>query len=170
MSHCLANGSIAYALKYIPMHLRNLVAGLVLCAVTAGYASLIGSIPDRTLPNTPGPSFMPWIVTAAMAILSLCLVVQSAIAIMRDSAAAKLAGFASFDSSSVLLLIALAAFVAAVPVLGFLLAGVAFFAVAMILFGARNPVMIIASAIAVPLFLLLLFRHVFSIILPSGIL
>ena len=151
------------------MHLRNLVAGLVLCAITAAYASLIGSIPDRTLPNTPGPSFMPWLVAAAMGILSLSLVIQSAVALLRQSATTSSIGFASFDAGAALLLAAMGIFVAAIPVLGFLIAGMAFFACAMVLFGARNPLIIIASSIATPLLLQLLFRHVFSIILPPGI-
>ena len=69
------------------MPLRNLVAGLVLCAVTVAYASLIGSIPDRTLPNTPGPSFMPWLIAAVMGILSLCLVIQAARELLRIAGA-----------------------------------------------------------------------------------
>ena len=151
------------------MPLRNLVAGLVLCAVTVVYASLIGSIPDRTLPNTPGPSFMPWLIAAAMGILSLCLVVQAALALLRPTGATPAIEFASFDSRAALLLAAMALFVAAIPILGFLIAGIVFFACAMVLFGARNPFTVIAGAIAVPLLLQLLFRHVFSIILPAGI-
>ncbi len=151
------------------MNLRNLVAGLVLCTVTAIYASLIGSIPDRTLPNTPGPTFMPWLVVAAMGALSVSLVAQAAFSMMRAPAAPP-TSFASFDAKAGLLLVAMATFVAAIPVLGFLIAGVAFFACAMVLFGARRPLVIVTGAVAIPVVLQLLFRHVFSILLPSGIL
>lgn len=150
------------------MNLRNLIAGLVLCAVTVTYALLIATIPDRTLPNTPGPTFMPWLVAGALGVLSLSLVGQAIVGLTRD--APSMAGFLEIDLRSVGLLVALAALLVALPYLGFLIAGMVFFAVAMLLYGARQPIPIIAAAIAVPFLLQTLFRHAFSIVLPTGLL
>lgn len=154
-------------LESFSMNLRNLLAGLVLCAVTIAYASLIDTIPDRTLPNTPGPTFMPWLVAAALGTLSLLLVGQAVVGLSREPAS--LAGFSNFDMKGLGLLAALAALLAAIPYLGFLYSSMAFFAAAMLLYGGRQPLLIAAAAIIIPLLLQLLFRHAFSIVLPAGI-
>ncbi|MGI9424941.1 MAG: tripartite tricarboxylate transporter TctB family protein [Hyphomicrobiaceae bacterium] len=150
------------------MNVRNLIAGLVLAVVAGVYAFLIDGIPDRTLPNTPGPSFMPWLIACALGILSLALVAQGVIGLLGTSAGVQGQTDISVDSKAVLLLALLAIYVVAIPYAGFLYASVVFFVGAMVLFGARNPVVIIVSSIAIPLCLQYLFRHLFSIVLPSG--
>jgi hypothetical protein len=149
------------------MNLRNLLAGLVLCAVTITYASLITTIPDRTLPNTPGPTFMPWLVAAALGTLSVLLVGQAIAGLARETPS--LAGFIEVDPKGIALLAAMAILLVAIPYFGFLYSSIAFFAVAMMLYGGRQPLPIIVAAIAIPLLLQTLFRYAFSIILPAGI-
>ena len=62
-----------------------------------------------------------------------------------------------------------ALYLVALPTAGFIAASIVFFAGLMVLYGARNPVVVVAASIAIPLALYLLFRHVFTIILPTGI-
>ncbi len=150
------------------MNIRNLVAGLVLCVITAAYASLIGTIPDRTLPNTPGPSFMPWLIAAMTGALSLALLAQGVIGLRQSGASEESAPFAEIDGRAVLLLLAFAVYLAALPYVGFLYGSIVFFAALMVLFGARSPLLIIAAAVVVPLALQFVFRHAFTIILPTG--
>lgn len=150
------------------MAVRNLVAGLVLCVLTAVYAGLIGSIPDRTLPNTPGPSFMPWLIAGMMGVLSLALVVQGATALRASGPSGGEDAPGGIDGRSVLLLLGFAVYLVALGYVGFFYASVAFFAGLMVLYGARSPILIIIASLVVPLALQLIFRHAFSIILPTA--
>ena len=55
---------------------RNVIAALVLLVLGATYAVLTTQLPDRTIPNTPGPSFFPWVVTGSLLVLAAGLLVQ----------------------------------------------------------------------------------------------
>ena len=52
---------------------RNLLAGCGLLAFSLAYGVLTTGLPDRTLPNTPGPAFFPWFITGSLVILSAAL-------------------------------------------------------------------------------------------------
>lgn len=151
------------------MHGRNLIAGLVLCAVAGTYAYLIGTIPDRSLPNTPGPTFMPWLIALAMGALSLALVVQGSMGLRSARGSDRSEAIEGLDGKTIALLGAMVAYVIAIPLVGFLIASMIFFAVAMVLFGARNPIVVACASIVVPIALQFLFRNAFSIILPAGL-
>ena len=56
-----------------------------------------------------------------------------------------------------------------VPLLGFLTASVPFFAVLTTLYGQRNRVLIVVSAIAVPVIVFVVFRYGFQMLLPRGL-
>ena len=43
---------------------RNLAAGFVLLTAGIGFALATGQLPDRTLPDTPGPAFFPWLIAS----------------------------------------------------------------------------------------------------------
>ena len=55
------------------MRRRNIIAAAVLIALSIGYGILTAHLPERSLPHTPGPPFFPWIATAVLLALSLCL-------------------------------------------------------------------------------------------------
>ncbi len=98
--------------------------------------------------------------------LSLALVGQAIAGLARGAPSHE--GCIDFDPKSIGLLVAMVALLAAIPYFGFLAAGIVFFAVAMVLYGARQPLTIIVAAIAIPLLLQTLFRYAFSIVLPAG--
>ena len=163
------------------MERRNILAGLVLLALSAGYGYLIGTIPDRTLPNTPGPTFFPWIIAGAAAALSLALVLQG-VAALAGSAKGLVGAQAAEDEVkpeadgpgkgfllAVAALVWFALYLAALPFAGFIVASFIFFGGLMLLYGARNPLLIAVASCAIPAALYLLFRHVFTILLPTGI-
>ena len=109
---------------------------------------------------------MPWLIAAALGTLSVLLVGQAIVGLARETPS--LTGFVDFDLKSMGLLVAIAALLVAIPYFGFLYAGMAFFAIAMLLYGARQPLTIMAAAVAIPLLLQTLFRYAFSIVLPTG--
>lgn len=152
------------------MHGRNFIAGLVLCAVAGTYAYLIGTIPDRSLPNTPGPTFMPWLIAMAMGALSLALVVQGSRGLLAAGGSDRSQAGEGLDGRGLALLAAMVAYVIVIPLVGFLIASIVFFALAMVLFGARNPLVVAIASIVIPIALQFLFRNAFSIILPTGML
>ena len=153
------------------MRHRNIIAAVVLLVIALGYGALTTQLPIRSLPDTPGPPFFPWVNTAILLALSLSLLVQG------------LRGTATEDSGQTiapsdrvqrrLAVWALGAFVAylvVLPGLGFLLATAPFFAVLMVLFGEKRRLWVAIGSIAMTTFLYLLFRHGFSVFLPRGIL
>ena len=146
---------------------KNIAAAIGLLAFTGWYAALTSRLPERAImPNTPGPSFFPWLITAGLCALSIALLVQGITRLKRtNGAAAEPHDF----KTPVLALASFAIYLAALPYLGFVAASVLFFAALMWLFGARNPVVIAAGAIAGPLILFVLFRYGFNIILPRGL-
>ena len=151
------------------MRRRNIIAALVLMGVGVGYGYLTSRLPIRTLPNTPPPSFLPWINTVVLLVLSAALLVQGLVltADGRD-------GAGQFPPRArVRAAWTLAAFVvylAALPILGFVVATIPFFAALMVIFGERRVIWVAGGAIGAPLFLFVVFRHGFGVFLPRGLL
>ena len=46
-------------------------------AIAVGYGYQTALLPARTLPNTPDPSFFPWINTILLGVLSFALLIQA---------------------------------------------------------------------------------------------
>jgi putative tricarboxylic transport membrane protein len=146
---------------------KNLIAALALLALAAWYGVLTANLPERTIPNTPGPSFFPWIITISLALLSAALLVRGVKTARRGEALVEggrparlaLAGLAWF-----------AIYLAVMPTVGFPLASVPFFAGLMWLYGERRPLWIAAGSLALPVILYLVFRDMFQILLPPGLL
>ena len=147
------------------MRAKNIGASVFMMAFAVLYGYLTTGLPERTLPNTPGPPFMPWILT-------ICLFAVSAIWF-----------FGSFKISSGLkelsekkehLLLPVAAlglflaFLVMLPYLGYLAGGIPFFAGLMLVSGERRPLWIIFFSIAIPVVIFYLFREGFQILLPWG--
>ena len=142
---------------------------MALIVLALGYGILTSQLPVRSLPDTPGPPFFPWINTAILLALSLGLLLQALLgtaSIRGDETVSSLNAAQRWRATW-----ALGAFVAYLVILpgfGFLLATVPFFAVLMVLFNERRPVRVAIGSIAVTVFLYVLFRHGFSIFLPRG--
>ncbi len=52
---------------------RNVIVGAVLLVIGVAYGLMTASLPDRSLPNTPGPAFFPWLITGGLLVLSTAL-------------------------------------------------------------------------------------------------
>jgi hypothetical protein len=147
------------------MKRKNIIAGVVLIFFSLGYGYLTSELPTRTLPNTPDPSFFPWINTIIMLVLSTSLLVQGLFFTEQ--------GERSFDAVAArLIAISLALFfvyLLILPSLGFVVASIPFFAALMMLFEERRPVWVASSSIAVTVLLFSAFRYGFGVLLPLGV-
>ena len=143
---------------------RELIAAVVLIGLGIGYGVLTAGLPERTMPNTPGPRFFPWIVTVSLLVLSAAMLVRA----WRRLASESDAGLGVVPGRAAVAFGAFALYVVALPWIGFLAATVPFFAVLMALFGERRWWVLAAGAVVVPIVVFVLFRHGFQIILPAG--
>jgi len=149
------------------MRRRNIIAALVLLAFGACYGILTTQLPVRSLPDTPGPPFFPWINTIVILALSATLLVQGLVAARTGAAeAAPAAG----RQRGIWALVVFVVYLAILPALGFILATAPFFAVLMILFGEVRPLRVALGAVLATAILYLLFRHGFGVFLPTGVL
>ena len=152
---------------------RDIIAAIGLLIFSGLYAWATFYIPDRTIPNTPGPSFFPFVIITIVAILSAALLVKG-IAGLRsgDRTEIQSSNQSSNKSSaarlSALTLGAFGIFLAVLPWAGFLIAGIVFFAVLMFLYGSREPVKIGLWSLVLPSVLYVIFTEGFQILLPSG--
>ena len=149
------------------MQRNNKIAALVFIAFGSGYAYFTSQLTERTLPNTPGPSFLPWLLAIFLLFLSAGLLIQG----MNPSGGADKppAGpkpFSSRTSASGLILFAV--YLAALPFTGFLVASIPFFAGLMAISGERRKPLIAAASLGIPLFLFFLFQFVFQIPMPKN--
>ena len=149
------------------MKRRNLTAAMVFLAVTAGYAYQTSHLPVRTLPNTPDPSFFPWINTVLALVLACALLYQGLFLKTDNHIALIEDGKIGFP---LLAIIVFLAFLIALPYLGFILATIPFFAVFMWLYGEHRKKILIIGALGIPVILYILFRHGFGVMLPRGLL
>ena len=148
------------------MRRKNIIAGVVLIFISLWYGYLTSELPVRTLPNTPDPSFFPWINTIILLVLSVSLLIQGLFFTEQgerkvDPFAARLVA-ASLSLFFIYLLI--------LPSLGFVVASIPFFAGMMVLFEERRPVWVASSSVAVTVLLFSAFRYGFGVLLPLGVL
>ncbi len=148
------------------MRRKNSIAAIVLIVFAASYGVLTAGLPVRTLPNTPDPSFFPWINMATIMILSVWLLVRS----LRRPKETALDTDTAERNRIITAMGAFVIYLAAMPTLGFILATLPFFAAMMVLFGERRPIYVGTGTIAVTAALYLLFRHGFGVFLPRGLL
>ncbi len=149
------------------MRFKNIAAALVLIALGIGYGYLTAGLPKRSLPNTPDPSFFPWIITGCLLLLSVILLVQGLTAPRKAPDAA---AHAPPLRTPTAFLFAFAVYIAVLPYAGFLVTSVPFFAILMAFYGERRWIAIAAWALSVPVLMVLVFRHVFQVPLPRGVL
>jgi hypothetical protein len=147
---------------------RDVVTAAAFLALGAAAAALTAALPERSLPNTPGPAFFPWVATVAMLVLACALLARGLTAPPRagDMEEPGPAGLAPMLA----LLGAFIAYIALLPRLGFLIATAPFIAGLTVLYGERRPALVALTAVVATAGLYIAFRHVFQIILPQGVL
>jgi len=148
------------------MRRKNIIAALVLIAFAVVYGALTSQLPARTLPNTPDPSFFPWVNTVLIIILSAWLLLRG----LKRPIEANPDQAGPERRRVIWALGAFIIYLALLPGLGFILATAPFFAVMMVLFGERRPAFVGGGALAVTLVLYVVFRHGFGVFLPRGLL
>jgi putative tricarboxylic transport membrane protein len=149
----------------MPMASRDIVAAIGLLIFSGLYAWATFYIPDRTIPNTPGPSFFPFVIITLVAGLSVALLLKG---IAERRTTGQMAITSSTARLPLLMLGAFGLFLAVLPWVGFLMASVAFFAVLMMLYGSRSPLKIVLWSLALPTALYVIFTEAFQVILPTG--
>lgn len=149
----------------MPMGARNVIAALALLAIGAGYGVLTAGLPERTLPNTPGPSFFPWLITAALLTLSAMLLAQGIAGAKTKQVESP---FGPGSRRRVVMILWFALYLAVLPYAGFAIVSIPFFAGMMALYGARNRLVVVGVAVIVPMTLFYLFQYGFQIFLPRG--
>jgi hypothetical protein len=143
---------------------RDLLAGALLLIVGIGYGVLTLALPNRSLPNTPGPALFPTIISCGIVLLSIALIVRA----VRSDNAGDTVG-AVFERSRTLALVGFLVFIIVLPYAGFLAASIPFFAGMTWLYGERRIAVAAVSALLVPLLLYYVFRFGFLVLLPAGI-
>lgn len=146
------------------MSRRNSAAGIVLLVFAFGYGYQTSRLPTRTLPNTPDPSFFPWLLTAALLILATALLVQGLRTTQASSSVSE-RRFLLYPASALAVFFV---YLLALPLLGFVAASIPFFTLLMLLAGERRLRWLLPTAICIPLGLYLLFNQVFQIPLPRA--
>ena len=153
------------------MRRRNIIAAVALIVLALVYGALTTQLPIRSLPNTPGPPFFPWINTVVLLALSLALLFQGLTgkdAVADDPPPATLN--AAQNRRAIWALGAFVTYLVVLPGLGFIWATAPFFAVLMVLFGEKRWLWVAIGSIGTTVFLYVLFRHGFSVFLPRGVL
>ena len=143
---------------------RDFLAGTLLLIVSLGYGVLTLVLPNRSLPNTPGPALFPTIISGGLIFLSIALVIQS----IRSDETARTIG-AGFERARSFALIGFLVFIVLLSYAGFVVSSIPFFAGMMWLYGERRVVVVAVSALFVPLLLYYVFRFGFQVLLPVGI-
>ncbi|MGI9378868.1 MAG: tripartite tricarboxylate transporter TctB family protein [Methyloligellaceae bacterium] len=149
------------------MRKRNFVAGIILLILSLVYGILTSLLPSRGIENTTEPSFFPWIITFCLFVLSGALLIQSLWVEnsekMPDIPAIPMSGIVKFIGTFII-------YLAVLPHLGFIVANTLFFAVLMIFYGEHRPHWVVLGSVILSVLIFFLFRDVFQIILPAGIL
>mgnify|MGYP001242427489 CR=1 FL=1 len=149
------------------MRKRNTIAAIFLLALTAGYGLMTSNLPSRAIEESTQPSFFPWIVTCCLSILSALLLAQGVLPLVSTKTPSPLnvKAWKIFCS-----LISVVVYLLALPQLGFVVANILLFAVLMLLYGERRPIPLLSGSILVPIAIFFIFRDLFQIRLPPGIL
>jgi len=148
------------------MRKKNIIAATVLIAIALIYGGFTALLPVRTLPNTPDPSFFPWINTMSILVLSVCLLVQG----LRQQITTPTPIDNTHRRLAIWVMGGFVLYLVVMPSLGFILATVPFFAFMMVLYGERRALLVSGAAVAMTFVLYAVFRHGFGIYLPRGLL
>ena len=149
------------------MRKRNLLSAIILIAIGTGYAVLAQDLPTRNIENATGPSFFPLVVVSCFLILSAVLFVQGFLPTISGTVPSIPNIPAARYGSG---LAAAAIYLVALPYLGFIVANVPLFAVLMMLYGEKRLTWVIGGSVVITLLVFFLFREIFQILLPAGVL
>ena len=65
------------------MSLKNVIGGVLLLIVGLIYGYLSTQLPERAVPNVPGPAFFPGLVAIMIVLLSIALLVKGLLGLKR---------------------------------------------------------------------------------------
>lgn len=147
------------------MRSKNIYAALAFIVFGLWYGYLTSQLPERTLPDSPGISFFPWILTICLLVLSGGLLFQG---LRSGSTAPSLDSFAKTLKRPAAGLALMAAYIAILPYLGFLIATPPLFGGLMWAVGERRLSWIIPFSVAIPFFLYFIFKNIFQVYLPTA--
>ncbi len=145
---------------------RDVIVGAALLVIGVAYGLMTASLPNRSLPNTPGPAFFPWLITVGLILLSVALLIRS---LTGEGDKAPQTPSDGLADRRLLMLISFGIYLVLLPYAGFLPASVPFFAGLMWLYGELNRLVLTLATIVIPAGLFYLFRLGFQILLPAGV-
>jgi len=148
------------------MPLKNVIISMVMLLIGSCYLYFSLQLPVRSIQNVPGPSFFPLIIAAFVLFLSAVLLVKGVIN-LRNELPQQSGHAAPARVMATLVLFVL--YLVVLPYAGFLVASIPFFAGLMMLCEQRKPLLVAVASVMIPLFLYVLFRQGFNILLPSGV-
>ena len=149
------------------MRTRNLVASIFLLILSGGYAYLTANLPTRAIENTTQPSFFPWIVVVFLSGLSVILLVQASTSKINPDIESKNTIAVKRITWGLLLVLA---YLFTLPTLGFVLANIPLFGGLMYLYGEYRPLWIVLGSSIISVVIFFIFRNIFQIGLPVGVL
>lgn len=147
------------------MRAKNIGAALFIMVFGIWYGYMTSQLTERTLPNTPGPPFFPWILTAGLLILSTAWLINSFRMEHGGSVFSEKKEYLLYPAAGLLIFLLFLIFL---PELGFLVGSIPFFAALMVVSGEKRPFWVAIASIAIPVTLFFLFRYGFEILLPQG--
>ena len=150
------------------MRTKEMTGALVLIVFAVAYGLLTSGLTERTLPNTPGPSFLPWNLTVCLLALSAIWLGQAVFSKKTADSGTQPAREGPSRTAAWVGLLVFLGYLTLLPYTGFLVSTPPFFGVLMWTFGERHPGPLCAYAIALPLFFYALFKMLFQIPLPSS--
>ena len=148
------------------MRKRNLISSVILLLLCIGYGYVTANLATRDIENTTQPSFFPWVITICLGLLSTMLLIQSIFSKIEYQVKATSQGF---SYRAVLALTLSIFYLILLPELGFLVANFLLVAGLMYLYGERRIFRTLLESVAITLCIFYLFREVFQIRLPAGI-
>jgi len=148
------------------MPLKNVIGATLLLILGLTYGYLGTQLPDRAVPNVPGPAFFPGLVAILIILLSIALLVKGLTGLKKEPA---MTGRFSVPVWPFLMLAWWLGFVILLPYAGFLLAGIPFFAGLMLMCEQRRWTIVIVASTSIPVILFYLFRSGLNILLPTGV-
>jgi len=155
----------------------DLIGGIVFCAL--GIWALIQTFGFQQLKNNPvQPALFPQIMSIGLIIFSALVIIQSALklsTLKEDDPMAEPTGSINIlknkgVQAAVLVIALCILFVALFETLGYVLCAALVGIIIMYLIGKRDPKVMIAVSILVPLFMWLVFYKVLTVNIPMGIL
>jgi putative tricarboxylic transport membrane protein len=147
------------------MSAKNIAGALALILFGIAYGFLTSRLPERTLPNTPGPPFFPWILTVCLLILAGLWLIQTLRERSGQGSVSRTSDQKGWARSGGGLLMILG-YLIILPSLGFLFSTPILFGLLMWQFGERRLFFLCLYSIVIPLCMYGLFKIVFQVPLP----